>query len=181
MSQLALVAMCNARHNLSERCAQWLMRFAHYLGSTIPITHAFLAEIIGVRRAGISTVLHGWQQERLISQGHGQITVLDQEGLRRKACTCPMIAATADSAISAKLLRPSGLSRVVGDEPVHPEVVVARQLSLEFAQVRARHLTLKKMTYGLLNGMLEGVTAMQGELRRANLGLRQAQSVLADT
>src|SRR5215472_3513884 len=30
VSQLALVAVCNARHNLAERCAQWLMRFSHY-------------------------------------------------------------------------------------------------------------------------------------------------------
>lgn len=187
VSQLALVAICNARHNLAERCAQWLMRFAHYLGSTIQITHAFLAEIIGVRRSGVSTVLHAWQQEGVITQGHGQITVLDHEGLRRRACCCPMIAATAHSAISTEILQgevlegPPDIGRHVGDRPVHPSIAAARQLSVEFAQERARHMGLQRTTYGLLHGMLDGVTAMQGELEKTNLGLRRVRGLFADT
>ncbi len=187
VSQLASVAICNARHNLAERCAQWLLRFAHYLGSTIQITHAFLAEIIGVRRSGVSTVLHAWQQEGVITQGHGQITVLDHEGLRQRACSCPMIAATAHSAKSAELLQgevlegPSDIGRYVGDKPVHPNVAAARQLSIEFAQARAKHIALQQTTHGLLHGMLAGVTAMQGELQKTNFGLRQVQNILTET
>lgn len=187
LSQLAMVAMCNARHNLAERCAQWLMRFSHHLGSTIPITHAFLAEIIGVRRAGVTTVLHAWQQERVITQGHGQITVIDQEGLRRKACSCPMIAATAGSATSAEIMRgeisqrPSETASLVGDEPVHPRVAAARQLGIQFAQEWAEHIRLQQTTHALMHGMLQGVTAMRGELLKTNLRLQKAQSVLADT
>jgi CRP-like cAMP-binding protein len=186
VSQLALVAICNARHNLAERCAQWLMRFAHYLGSTIQITHAFLAEIIGVRRSGVSTVLHAWQQEGVITQGHGQITVLDHDALRRKACSCPMIAATAQPAMSAEPLQGeilaglSDIGRHVGGKPVHASIAAARQLSVEFAEAQARHMGLQRTTYGLLHGMLDGVTAMQGELEKTNLGLRQVRGLFAD-
>lgn len=184
VSQLALVAMCNARHHLAQRCAQWLMRFEHYLGSTIRITHAFLAEIIGVRRSGISTVLHAWQQEGVITQGHGQITVLDREGLRQKACSCPMIAANPDSDLSAirleseQLLQPSGICPPDRERPDHPNVAVARQLSVEFAQERAKLLRLQQITYGLMHGVKEEMTAIQGELQKTSLGLQRAQSVL---
>lgn len=101
VSQLALTAICNAQHIMAERCAQWLMRFARYIGPTVPVTHGFLAEAIGVRRSGVSSVLHRWQQEGLIGQGHGHITVLDPEGLRRKACSCPMIASAPGPATAA--------------------------------------------------------------------------------
>jgi hypothetical protein len=186
VSQLALVAMCNARHNLAQRCAQWLMRFSHHLGSTIQITHEFLAEIIGVRRSGISTVLHTWQQEGLIMQRHGQITVADQEGLRRRACSCPMIEANADPAVSAALFQgeilqpPSGLALLDKARPVS-DITAVRQLSIEFAQERARFLTLQQTTHALVHGMREKMNAMQGELQSTSLGLQRAQSVSVTT
>jgi len=89
LSQMELVAVCNAQHSLAERCARWLLRLRGMLGDVIPVTHSFLAMVLGVRRAGISVALEVLQHGGAVTQHRGRIIVIDAEGLAARACSCP--------------------------------------------------------------------------------------------
>jgi CRP-like cAMP-binding protein len=82
-------ASCNAVHAVEERCCRWILethdRTDHH---TLPLTHEFLAEMLGVQRSTVSTVLHTLQTAGLISQSRGSVTVTDRAGLEETACEC---------------------------------------------------------------------------------------------
>ena len=101
VAQTELVAACNAHHSLSERCARWLLRLHAHLGPVLPVTHAFLATMLGVRRAGISVTLENLQRAGLVRQRRGSIEVLDAMAMRSLACSCPDGIRTPATAISA--------------------------------------------------------------------------------
>jgi CRP-like cAMP-binding protein len=103
VAQTELVAACNAHHSLPERCARWLLRLHAHLGPVLPITHAFLATMLGVRRAGISVTMENLQRAGLLRQRRGSIEVLDATSLRNLACPCPDGISRA-AAISAELI-----------------------------------------------------------------------------
>jgi Mn-dependent DtxR family transcriptional regulator len=54
----------------------------------LPLTHEFLAEMLGVQRSTVSTVLRGLQMSGLIEQRRGGIQVTDRAGLEQAACEC---------------------------------------------------------------------------------------------
>jgi CRP-like cAMP-binding protein len=87
--QAELVAACNAQHSLAERCARWLLRLYEQLGEVVPVTHAFLAMLLGVRRAGVSVVLEALQHEGMVTLQRGRIMVADAARLHSRACPCP--------------------------------------------------------------------------------------------
>jgi len=86
------IAACNARHVLPGRCAHWLLTLQARLGDTLPVTHEFLASVLGVRRAGVTVTLQGLQRDGAIRQQRGSIAILDIERLRHAACSCPIAA-----------------------------------------------------------------------------------------
>jgi CRP-like cAMP-binding protein len=104
VAQTELVAACNAHHSLPQRCARWLLRLHAHLGPVLPVTHAFLATMLGVRRAGVSVTLESLQQGGLIRQRRGSIEVLDAATLGDLACPCPDGTPDPACAISADLL-----------------------------------------------------------------------------
>jgi CRP-like cAMP-binding protein len=104
VAQTELVAVCNAHHSLEGRCAHWLLRLNAQLGPVLPVTHAFLATMLGVRRAGISITLEMLQRSGLISQRRGSIEVLDAVALVPYACPCPDVLSSPAHAISADLI-----------------------------------------------------------------------------
>ncbi|MFL5252260.1 MAG: Crp/Fnr family transcriptional regulator [Rhodopila sp.] len=84
------IAACNARHSLAARSAHWLLVLRQWLGDVVPVTHAFLATIVGARRAGVGVTLQALQQAGAISQARGIIRILDLKPLRAAACSCPV-------------------------------------------------------------------------------------------
>ncbi len=90
LARIRQVAACNAHHTLAERCAHWLLNLHAYLGNILPVTHAGLAALLGVRRAGVTLNLKELQQRGAIRQQRGTITVLDPALLRAGACSCPI-------------------------------------------------------------------------------------------
>jgi len=104
IAQTELIAVCNAHHSLEGRCAHWLLKLHAHLGAVLPVTHAFLATMLGVRRAGISITLEMLQREGLIRQRRGSIEVLDAGALRPYACPCPNAVSSPAHAISADLI-----------------------------------------------------------------------------
>lgn len=89
LTQSAQGAACNARHELPERLARWLLMTRDRLDDDdMPLRQEFLAVMLGVRRAGVSVVATTLQSTGVIRQGRGRITVLDREGLEEQACNC---------------------------------------------------------------------------------------------
>jgi CRP-like cAMP-binding protein len=80
--QTAHTALANARGNIEERLARWLLMAHDRLeGDDLRLTHEHLSVILGVRRAGITTALHHLESARLISTSRGSITIIDRDGL----------------------------------------------------------------------------------------------------
>ena len=87
--QIVQTAACNRLHSLEERCCRWLL-IAHdsALADTFPLTHEFLAMMLGSQRSGVSIAASFLQKAGLISYKHGRIMITDRAGLEDAACEC---------------------------------------------------------------------------------------------
>jgi CRP-like cAMP-binding protein len=89
LNMAAQTAACNRLHSVEQRCARWLLMSSDRIGSdTMPMTHEFLASMLGVRRAGVTTTAGDLQRSGLIRYHHGQLTITDRDGLESAACEC---------------------------------------------------------------------------------------------
>jgi CRP-like cAMP-binding protein len=89
MTLIAQNSACNRRHSIEERCARWLLTSYDQMdGQPFELTHQFLSQMLGVRRATVTVTAGGLQQAGLITYHRGVITVLNPEGLREMCCEC---------------------------------------------------------------------------------------------
>jgi CRP-like cAMP-binding protein len=89
MSAIAQSAACNRLHLLERRCARWLLASHDRAeGDTFPMTHEFLALMLGVRRPGVTVAVRSLRESGLITYNHGTLTVQDRDGLEAAACEC---------------------------------------------------------------------------------------------
>jgi CRP-like cAMP-binding protein len=89
MQQTAQTAACNARHDVTERLARWLlMSHDRVDGDVLPLTQEFLSYMLGVRRPGVAVSAGALQADGLIQYARGRITVVDRPGLEAAACGC---------------------------------------------------------------------------------------------
>jgi CRP-like cAMP-binding protein len=87
--QVARTAACNGRHQTEQRLARWLL-MAHDRadGDEFPMTHEFLAMMLGLRRAGVTVAAGILQKAHFIRYERGRIEVTDRPGLESVACEC---------------------------------------------------------------------------------------------
>lgn len=89
LAQAYHTVACNAVHPVEARCCRWLLSTHDRVDEdALPLTDEFLAEMLGVQRSTVSTVLRGLQTSGLIEQQRGGISVLDRAGLKQGACEC---------------------------------------------------------------------------------------------
>lgn len=89
LSELAQAAACNRLHSLEERCCRWLLITHDSAGTdSFPLTHEFLALMLGVQRSGLSIVAGALQRQGLIRYTRGRVTIVDRAGLENASCEC---------------------------------------------------------------------------------------------
>ena len=89
LTQVGQSAACNRVHPIDERCARWLlMSHDRVSGDEISLTQEFLAEMLGVRRAGVTRAAGLLKRRKVIDYRRGRIRVLDRKELERAACEC---------------------------------------------------------------------------------------------
>jgi CRP-like cAMP-binding protein len=79
--QVAATALANGRYNVEQRLARWLLMSHDRLDDALPLTHDFLALMLGVRRPSVTGALHVLEGEHLIKADRGLITIRDRQGL----------------------------------------------------------------------------------------------------
>jgi len=86
MVQTAQTAIANAIAHIDQRLARWiLMAHDRTASDTIPLTHEFLALMLGVRRPGVTEALQNLKRRKLIDTGRNRILVRNRKGLERVA------------------------------------------------------------------------------------------------
>lgn len=95
MTQIAQTSVCNRHHFLDQQLCRWLLLSLDRLPSNeLIITQELIANMLGVRREGITEAAGKLQQAGLIDCGRGRITVLDRAGLEERACECYQVVKT---------------------------------------------------------------------------------------
>lgn len=89
MTQISQTAVCNRLHTVEQQLCRWLL-INHDLLQTnkLIMTHDLIANMLGVRREGVSIAAGNLQKKGLIKYVRGTITMLDREGLEAAACEC---------------------------------------------------------------------------------------------
>jgi CRP-like cAMP-binding protein len=88
-TQMAQSVTCNRLHSMAKRCARWLlMTHDRVPGDEFELTQQFLAQMLGVRRTGVSEVAGTLQRGGLITYRRGHITILNRKGLEKASCEC---------------------------------------------------------------------------------------------
>jgi CRP-like cAMP-binding protein len=89
ITQMAQTAVCNRHHTLDQQLCRWLLLSLDRLeGNQLVMTQELIANMLGVRREGVTEGALKLQRAGLISYARGRITVLDREGLEKRSCEC---------------------------------------------------------------------------------------------
>jgi CRP-like cAMP-binding protein len=89
LAQTMQTSVCNARHQVQQRCAHWLLMTDDRMRThNFILTHAGLAVMLGAGRPSVSAVAARLQKAGLILSMHGRMTVLDHKRLERVSCEC---------------------------------------------------------------------------------------------
>lgn len=89
MESIAQTSACNRFHSIEQRCARWLLITGDRAESdTFLLTQEFLAQMLGVRRPGVTVAAGVLKQAGLIAYSRGKVRILNREGLEKASCEC---------------------------------------------------------------------------------------------
>jgi CRP-like cAMP-binding protein len=89
ITQMAQTAVCNRHHSLDQQLCRWLLLSLDRLtGNDLVMTQELIANMLGVRREGVTDGALKLQAAGLIRYARGHITVLDRPGLEARTCEC---------------------------------------------------------------------------------------------
>jgi CRP-like cAMP-binding protein len=89
ITQMAQTAVCNRHHSLDQQLCRWLLLSLDRLdGNELVMTQELIANMLGVRREGVTEGALKLQKAELIRYSRGHITILNREGLEQRTCEC---------------------------------------------------------------------------------------------
>ena len=89
MTQMSQTAVCNRLHTIEQQLCRWLLLSHDRLDSNkLVMTQELIANMLGVRREGVTHAAGRLQENELISYVRGRITILDRPGLEASVCEC---------------------------------------------------------------------------------------------
>jgi CRP-like cAMP-binding protein len=89
ITQMSQLAVCNRHHAVDKQLCRWLLlSLDRQPGNELAVTHGLIANMLGVRREGVTAAARKVQGAGLISYSRGHIKVLDRQGLERRSCEC---------------------------------------------------------------------------------------------
>jgi CRP-like cAMP-binding protein len=89
ITQMTQTAACNRHHSLDQQLCRWLLLSLDRLsGSQLVMTQELMANMLGVRREGVTEAALNLQRLGLIRYSRGRISVLDRQGLEGRTCEC---------------------------------------------------------------------------------------------
>ncbi|MEO6918582.1 MAG: Crp/Fnr family transcriptional regulator [Collimonas sp.] len=105
ITQMTQTAVCNRHHTLDQQLCRWLLLSLDRLqGYDLIMTQELIANMLGVRREGVTEAAGHLQQAGLISYSRGHITVLNRAGLEKRTCECyAVVKKECDRLLPAKL------------------------------------------------------------------------------
>ena len=87
--QVTQIAACNRLHEVDERLARWLLMSADRIGSnSVPLTHEFLAQMLGTRRSSVTVAAGILQKAGLIAHTRGDVEIINRPSLELASCEC---------------------------------------------------------------------------------------------
>src|ERR1022692_428197 len=95
ITQMAQTAVCNRHHSVDQQLCRWLLLSLDRLASNeLSMTQELIANMLGVRREGVTAAAKRLQLAELIRYSRGRITVLDRPGLESRCCECYRVVKT---------------------------------------------------------------------------------------
>ena len=95
ITQMAQTAVCNRHHTVDQQLCRWLLMSLDRLrGNELVMTQELIANMLGVRREGVTESALKLQRAGLIRYARGHITVLDRPGVERRSCECYQVVKT---------------------------------------------------------------------------------------
>jgi CRP-like cAMP-binding protein len=86
---IAQSAACNSIHLIEQRCARWLLLSSDAVrNGHFSLTQEFFAQMLAVRRSGVTTALSSLERQNLIATSYGSIKIVDRDGLNAISCEC---------------------------------------------------------------------------------------------
>ena len=93
ITQMAQTAVCNRHHTVEQQLCRWLLLSLDRLATDeLTMTQELIANMLGVRREGVTDAAGKLQRDGLINYSRGRITVLDRPKLEKRSCECYQVA-----------------------------------------------------------------------------------------
>ncbi|WP_342049975.1 MULTISPECIES: Crp/Fnr family transcriptional regulator [unclassified Cupriavidus] len=95
ITQMAQTAVCNRHHSIDQQLCRWLLLSRDRLATDdLAMTQELIANMLGVRRSGVTEAALKLQASGLIRYSHGHIVILDRAGLEARVCECYAVVKT---------------------------------------------------------------------------------------
>lgn len=95
ITQMSQTAVCNRHHTVEQQLCRWLLLSLDRLSSDeVNMTQELIANMLGVRREGVTEAAGKLQREGLINYGRGRIQVIDRPSLEKRVCECYQVVKT---------------------------------------------------------------------------------------
>lgn len=89
ITEIGQNAACNRHHSIDQQLCRWILSFLDLVPSNeLTVTQSLIADMLGIRREGVTGAIGKLEQVHLINRRRGHITVLDRVGLEARSCEC---------------------------------------------------------------------------------------------